>query len=370
MNKTKLLEKIIRVVMSWIKVVAIQLVIGIGLFFGLDYLYSNTRTPSVEFGFHILHKVFHHSMAESFDGFGQWGDNKYRVCTDMNGFKASCNQVESSRKSFDVAFIGDSFTEAVSMTYEDSFVGMFAENNPSLHVANLGVSSYSPTIYLAKVRWLLEHGYMFNHLYVFVDISDIQDESIYSTGVTGNVYGKESINSDSQLFLLKQFVTDNFKLFKLGCLKIKNLWSNEEAQAKHQSVFKMQRSEWTYEKNSSAYGVLGVDGSIKKATDKMIELYGLLEEHDISMSIGVYPWPAQLAEIEKVPTQINRQVEIWKSFCQQRCEKFVNLFPAYRGLISDHGLDVVYDQYFIDGDVHFNKMGNQLVFDEIKHVNK
>jgi hypothetical protein len=31
------------------------------------------------------------------------------------------------------------------MSYEESFVGIFAATNPNLEVANLGVSSYSPT---------------------------------------------------------------------------------------------------------------------------------------------------------------------------------------------------------------------------------
>ena len=42
---------------------------------------------------------------------------------------------------------------------------------------NAGVSSYSPSIYYYKTKFFIEQGLKFSHLIVFIDISDIEDES-------------------------------------------------------------------------------------------------------------------------------------------------------------------------------------------------
>jgi hypothetical protein len=160
--------------MSWIKTLIIQLTSVVILFFGSDFVYTNYFRVALR----IQHDIYHHSLLPSFDGVGYWGSIRYRECTDGNGFKSDCKNILTSQTSFDVAFIGDSFTEAVGMSYEDSFVGMFADTYPSINVANLGVSSYAPTVYRTKLQDFVERGYRFNHVIVFIDISDIQDESI------------------------------------------------------------------------------------------------------------------------------------------------------------------------------------------------
>lgn len=63
------------------------------------------------------------------------------------------------------------------MPYEESFAGRFAAKHPEYKVANLGVASYSPSIYFKKVEHLLSRGYTFRHVVVLPDISDIWDEN-------------------------------------------------------------------------------------------------------------------------------------------------------------------------------------------------
>ncbi len=57
-------------------------------------------------------------------------------------------------------------------------MGQIAKSRPELKIANLGVSSYSPSIYFSKVNFLLQQGITFKELVVYIDISDIQDEAI------------------------------------------------------------------------------------------------------------------------------------------------------------------------------------------------
>jgi len=51
-----------------------------------------------------------------------------------------------------IAFLGDGFTEANSVSWEQSFVGLIQSKNPNIVVRNFGVGSYSPVIYLLQIR--------------------------------------------------------------------------------------------------------------------------------------------------------------------------------------------------------------------------
>ncbi len=342
------------------------------VFFVIDYLYTNyLRAPTTEIDYRIPHKEYHHTLASSFNGYDDWGYNRYRVCTDKNGFKSSCDKINSSNKKFDIGFIGDSFTEGIGRLHEDTFVGQFAANHKNLEIANLGVASYSPTIYLAKLKWMLSNGYSFKHIYVFIDISDIQDESIYSITSDGIVISNhQAVKPDSFLYPLKEFVFKNFKLFYIGFRNLKKLYGNlKTEEKKSENIFKLSRSEWTYNFNSKAYGFLGVEGSINKALKNMVELHKILKERDISLSIGIYPWPAQLKEKLNYKHEINRQEIIWTKFCEMRCVNFTNLFPTFNYLVLNNGLNETYEKYFDTDDIHLNKLGNKLISDSIIYEN-
>ncbi|HEX3182611.1 MAG TPA: hypothetical protein VHR44_15390 [Beijerinckiaceae bacterium] len=85
-----------------------------------------------------------------------------------------------------VLFMGDSFTEALGVAYEESFVGRFAAAFPQLEVLNGGVSGYAPSVYYAKTKYLIEMGLQTDEVIVYIDISDIQEEATtYRTGKDG-----------------------------------------------------------------------------------------------------------------------------------------------------------------------------------------
>ena len=53
-------------------------------------------------------------------------EDYYTFCTDNHGFKYKCGF--NRNKEFDIAFIGDSFVEGVSLNYEKTFVGIFEKS--------------------------------------------------------------------------------------------------------------------------------------------------------------------------------------------------------------------------------------------------
>lgn len=365
--------------MKSIKILFFQFFIIIILLLVLDLFYTrffvtvnifseNYIQPKKEY--RIKNKYFHHTLSKSYDGIGIWEYRKHKLCTDKSGFKSSCNNIDKLTKHFDIAFIGDSFTEAVGMTFEDSFVGMYANKYKDLVIGNFAVGSYSPTIYLAKIKWLIENGYTFNHLYVFVDIGDIQDESKYFNTNDGRVIRYVKVNNvkDTKEKInklgLEKFIKNNFYLFTQAYLNL-NYYFRVNFYPDNYGIFSLQSSAWTKNFDIQGYeGIsgLGVRGSIIKAKKKMTDLHTYLESKGIKLSVAIYPWPEQLLEMRDHPEKLNKQSFIWREFCQNRCKFFIDTFPIFNELVIKHGVSSVYNRYYLKGDVHFNKQGNKLIF--------
>ena len=369
--------------MSWIKTTLSIFLITTVLFFCVDYtlssfnvyVYPQKKIP-VESVFEgtklrIADDIYHHGFSPKHYGTQVWSYKLYEVCTDQHSFKTSCSNFSNeTTKNFDIAFIGDSFTEAIGMEFENSFVGMFAADNSKLRVANLGVSSYSPSIYYAKLKHFLDNGYKFNHVFIFIDISDIQDEAVY-LHKNGRVifYTENKWESKAEYKNTHDhLVTDELyyglsKYLKMSAVLYSMVRYGEIVSPSYEIPARISRGEWTYNEESLYYGQSGVNGAIQKSLHMMEKTHELLSVNDIKMSIGVYPWPNQIFNNNLIN---NQQSVIWKDFCDNKCEYFFDLFDDYSVLVNNSSPSAVYSEYYILGDVHFNKAGNKLVYEAIK----
>lgn len=175
-------------------------------FFGGNTLLALARHEGKKEPFRIQNTPYHHALQASYEGPAYWGPFEYWVCTNASGMKSDCKDKHSTEKNFDIAFIGDSFTEGVGVNYEDSFVGMVAKAHPELKIANLGVVSYAPTVYFKKLEDYLTRGYTFKKVIVFVDIGDIMDEAFYFENAAGNVQMTSEIIHPGVIPFLKRNV--------------------------------------------------------------------------------------------------------------------------------------------------------------------
>jgi hypothetical protein len=352
--------------------------LSVGLFLCLDLLFGAyavrlIKEASRQDSFRIENSIYHHGLSPSFKGVGFWGDGSYPVCTNSHGMKTSCDETACEGKQFDIAFIGDSFTEGIGLSYEQTFVGQVARQEKTLKIANLAVASYSPSIYFAKVKQYVEQGFVFKKLVVFVDISDIQDESVYRT-VDGRVFIgeppprnnwstlKSAISSRLPVLAFAKRLIFDDKKNPIRSSKIESEDSAENPvsnQFRIQSIYQhdYERSAWTYNDATPGYGRMGVNESVRKAVEQMEMLYAFLSERGIDLSVAVYPWPGTLMH-----DHVNsRQVKIWQQFCKDRCRHFYNLFDVFFAEAKKTSTDEVLARYFITGDVHLNLNGNRLV---------
>ncbi len=331
----------------------------------LDPYFSNT-----EFYDRLIrvdHPYYHHTLrenviykkAKSFEDY-------YTLCTDNHGFKYKCGKIRE--KKFDYAFLGDSFVEGVSLNYEDTFVGIF-ENEKKTSVANLGVTSYAPNIYISKTKYLLDNGFKFKHMIIFIDISDLYDDNVfYLINKDQSVSEKNAKekNLKRRKFLRYNFPLTNYYMFviKMNSRINKNVPpTSSEVPIFNEKALK--KAKWTYQKTDIIEGYLDPVSKTKKEMLKnMSDLYKLLEKNNIKMSIAVYPWPQQI-RYDKVNSE---HVKMWEKFCKNKCENFINFFPFFFSEKEQTSFLDVFKKYYFWNDVHFNKNGNKIIAKKLLRI--
>ncbi|GJL64929.1 MAG: hypothetical protein NPIRA04_35830 [Nitrospirales bacterium] len=307
--------------------------------------------------------IFHHTLkANGQQQEQKWGHLSSPLYTNSLGFKdREIRQVPLTSSKFRILFIGDSFTEGIGIDYEKTFVGLIdaALMQQNIEVLNAAVSSYSPMIYFKKVEYLLETVKLdFDHLLVFLDISDIEDEVQRYDLRDGRVVGLMSQTSRIKEFvyeytgLMKNIWTLAVTLQKTLSPTHEDLRSDEE----RRYGINQERSLWTV--NDAMFEEYGRRG-LEKAQHHMDLLYQLLQRHQKEMTIAAYPWPDQIVHKDLH----SRQARFWQEWAQKHSVNFFNFFPLFISPESD--AKKVLGQYFIEGDVHWNEQGHNLMAQEL-----
>jgi hypothetical protein len=99
---------------------------GLALFLALDWGYSalrrddgkSPRRPDPD---------YHHGLVRNFAGYDTWGERRYRFYTNNLGFRDDAvREVPAAAATRRILIIGDSFTEGIGVTFEESFAGRLA----------------------------------------------------------------------------------------------------------------------------------------------------------------------------------------------------------------------------------------------------
>lgn len=311
----------------------------------------------IERYYRIKHDVYHHTLAPNTShSQAKWGPFGYKVNTNSLGFKdSSARKIALKSDQTRIVFIGDSFTEGVGFGHNDTFVGQIENSlkNKKIEVLNAAVSSYSPIVYLRKTEYLLNTvGLHFDHLIVFIDISDIQDEAVdYSFDEQRNIISPPTAKSMEFDEKFKNFITENTILLSNLRILVRRLKKQVPHERTINDALNVYRGMWTI--NETAYNDYGKKG-LALATKHMDKLSQLLKEKGIKLSIAVYPWPDQIMN-----NDLNsKQVTIWKNWAQKNQVGFVNYFPDF---INDKKSTDTIKKYFLLGDVHWNEDGHKLI---------
>lgn len=356
------------------------LVISLSAFIGFDYLYTATLLRSEASG-------GPHGFCFSKDpvrGFAfrpnckcirPWLGTSYEFKTNSLGFRdESIREISLTDPRPRLLILGDSAPEGMT-AWPDSFIGRLAANFPQYEFLNGSVEGYSPSNYLNTARMVLRNHVEFDEAIVFLDISDAQDEAAFfhdadRSGAVATASQKStqtSTYSGMRLWINNNLLLSNdvFAFFEKWLIRMG--WYHLDL-GHGGDEFDLERSAWTYRKVSDVepyelgYGPLGLESGIAREKAKMDDLWRELQIRNIPLSVVVYPWPAQLAH-DRVDS---RQVKIWQEWCEGKCKRFVNIFPAFFAVKEQCPRTQPgcwYLSHFIFGDTHYNSAGDALVAD-------
>jgi len=328
----------------------------LGIFF-IPKDYNFYRSP---------HPYYHHGFSPSKKSFSIWGDRKIPIFINSLGFKDFApREISLTTSKKRILFMGDSFTEGRGVTYGESFTGLINRkvDSSKIEIINSAVSSYCPKLYYLKTKFLLEHvGLKIDELYLFIDISDIQDEILYENFKPNRIPSYRWFLYKTKKFLKTYsfiyYSTYNKILLKKGSMEYdESIFPDLKKSYKLlQSLkFGQNRALWTLNKN--IFYKWGEKG-LKLAYMNIKKLYNLCNKHNIILTIIVYPWPEQIFNKDLDSIQVN----FWRKFCKEHSIAFINLFPSF---INQTDPQDVYNKYFINGDVHWNQEGHKLVATKI-----
>ncbi len=215
-------------------------------------------------------------------------------------------------------------------------------------------------------------------MFVFIDMSDTQDEAAYhrdvdASGTVAKPEREDWTHTMTRYHKLRTTIEHEFLLTNYALERLEVALVNHGGYYLSRdlpgNVFDQERSAWSYrhvsdtEPYMDGYGPLG-EGGIAKEKAKMTLLWQALAAHHVPLNVVVYPWPAQVVH----DTVDSRQVRIWKDWCSGKCEDFISMFPAFfaeKNRCPKTEPGCWYLKNFIFGDFHYNGTGNVLVADAV-----
>ncbi len=335
----------------------------------------------LEKNWRIKSTLYHHDLQKNIKVEESWGHFKYTLITNSLGFRDFDNnkiKLENFKKKR-IYINGDSFIEGVGYNYEDTVIGLIQKKNSNnFEILNSAVTSYSPSIYYTKTKYFLEKGLKIDYCIIFLDISDIPDENFIDEDEIGNIFDiREKSNQKSlkgKIYKVSNFYVNNFVSGKLiyiireitGNLKTKIKKKILASKKFNTSIFKVtvkdtnlyksthiDRSMWTFSKKfSDKWEKKG----LKKSEFYLKKLFDLLKKNKINSYLVIYPNPGQILFNKK-----NIHEQHWIKWSKNNNVNLINLYD----LFNEEDKKNIIEKYFIEGDVHWNKKGNLLVFNKI-----
>jgi hypothetical protein len=346
-------KSVLRFVGQALAIVAITLaldfIVTATLFADLKKSWAEAARPGV-----YMPAAHHHDLVPDREITRLWGRVRYPWKTDRFGFRTgTCAPGEPDKGREAIFVVGDSFTEALGSTYEQSFVGLMAcdAGKQGKAVYNLGVASYSPAIYHQKIRAASERlGITPAEVFVFLDLSDIDDDAnVYRVGDGAAAGVAKSDRWTIPWDEIGLFFVNNFaSVHVIHDLSVASSFNQKMS-------FGRPRARWAFDpvllEDWGRRGLEVAGGNL----DKVV---AICRDWRCRVTLVVYPWPDNVAAGDRDSLQVRH----WRDWASARGVRFVDGFaPFFRG-----PPEAAIARYFIPGDVHFTEAGNRLLYDEVR----
>jgi hypothetical protein len=336
--------------------------------------YTSFRTP---------HYYYHHGLQPDQDTWAVWGSSLYPFKSNSLGMVDSAVynvNLKTNKQRF--LILGDSHSEGVGVSYNKTFSGILSKRlKEDVEVLNASCISYSPKIEYLKAKFLFEKGFKVDHIFVFIDISDMQNELVYE-----HFEPKKNSWMREAWYNSKLFLKEHSSIFYLTKSMINTRQSRqflEKAEFFNQqgmsgtpanvldlyaSFFKGFNDkvllsnpqfhgvgEWYYNDRLRELADLG----ITLGQGHILKLKKLCDSQNVDLTISVHPWQYQILK----GNDQDYYVEKWESFAKANDIGFINLFPLF---ITSQNPVITMKMFLIQGDNHWNEFGHALVADYLE----
>jgi len=313
-----------------------------------------------------------YELRRNFRGQDQYGNLKFPVETDKDGFRIKPKTTIRQEKS-GLIFLGDSFTYGINGPWEETFVGILADNL-GLEVLNAGTSSYSVTPYLYQYKRLLKLGRVDSPhiLIVGIDISDVRDEGDWWTWPSSEVHPVKRNwsafphgNKQKQVVnRAKAWLRENLPLTRI-------LWNFiRYGGEKPLDIANLPMSSFTWmdwnqvdpsaRRNSLTGPPDWLTRGFEKISARSQQIVNLAHRNQGKVFFLAYPWPAQLAHKQKA--NWSDQIRSW---CYESgCDGVIDTLPIFEDYVQSNPGWI--DKLYVKNDMHFSKEGNNLVANVIQ----
>ena len=331
-------------------------------------------------------------ISHTFKPNGEYYSKSYNVFTNSLGFKDYAIREIDLNRDKRLLIMGDSFTEGVWLSWENTFPGMIADSliKFDIEVLNAGVASYSPFIHWKKLEYLIKDvGLRLNNLVVFIDISDISNEIDYrgkyeknSSFLIENEIKNSRQSNNILVNEIEDLKTKIFTLLKYNFIFFYNLsdliYDLIMSSSIHKTSLmeKINKVPWWMDKNHfhSNWPLKTRDnwqGKIDHGQSLMEEsmdnIIAICTKENIDVTIAVYPWPNSIMFNDFYSEHIKN----WNLYCKNKNIKFLNLYPLFfePNMSKSEREKIIYSNYILR-DFHFNEVGHRKIANEyIKHFN-
>jgi len=351
-----------------------------------DFLLGVFLIPSDNTPFRSLHPYYHHGLLPGKKAMATWGPIVYPFYTNSLGMRdTGMVDVPLTTRHKRILLLGDSHTEAVGVYAEESFYGILkkAGKPKGIEVLNGAVVSYSPKIHYLKAKYYLEKRKLdVDEIWVFIDLSDLQNEIAYETFVPRN----ENIFNKARDKFFRFFKNNSFVVNRIEIIRDSRNYARFTAVM---SDFDQQRGREFRNNTIELYRVFfrdfndkellqnpefhGVgqwyyDSSLIQLADKGLNLGmenirrldSLCRQKKINLTLCVHPWQIQVMKQDTSDYYVRR----WADFCKSQNIAFINLFPVF---INGENPEAALKKYYIPNDNHWSEQGHAKV---ARHLQK
>jgi hypothetical protein len=360
-----------------------QLAISILMVIVLDLLAGFIIIPESYTSFRTPHYYYHHGLQPNQDTWAVWGSSLYPVKTNSLGMVDSAvYKVTMNSEKHRLLILGDSHSEGVGVPYGKTFSGLLSKRmGEKTEVLNASCISYSPKTEYLKAKFLFEEGLEVDHVFVLIDISDMQNELVYERFEPQEKSWRNEawystkffLKSHSSVSYLVNSIIEKRKTRKF--LETAKFFNEQSVVGTPANALELYASffrgfddnvllsnpqfhgvgEWYY---SESFRKLA-DRGIELGQEYILKLKELCESKNVRLTISVHPWHYQILK----GNANDYYVEKWKAFAQKNEIGFINFFPLF---INSQNPVITTKMFFIKDDNHWNEFGHDRVADRLE----